>query len=155
MSLGCRTRTENAENIAFACVGKDFWSHTVHIFAKPVVQGVHLEQVMNLDIQTWRWQETSPTKNKSKLLGNLDFENRMDTASLIIWKVRQYVVNREWRGNIRAGQRRNHFRSASVIILLLTSSKKYSQPKKIAQRIELLTKFAHNEQVYCEQKFAQ
>ena len=30
-----------------------------------------------------------------------------------------------------------------------------SQPTKIAQRKTLLTKFAHNEQIYCEQKFAQ
>ena len=45
--------------------------------------------------------------------------------------------------------------SASVIILLLTSAKTCSQPKKIAQWIKLITKFAHNEQIYCEQKFAQ
>jgi hypothetical protein len=43
---------------------------------------------------------------------------------------------------------------ANVIILLLTSAKNCSQSKKIAQRIGLLTKFAHNEQIYCEQKFA-
>jgi hypothetical protein len=40
--------------------------------------------------------------------------------------------------------------SASAIILLLTSAKKIAHsPRK------LLTKFAHNEQIYCEQKFAQ
>jgi hypothetical protein len=42
--------------------------------------------------------------------------------------------------------------SASAIILLLTSAKK--SPTKIAQRKKLLMKFAHNEQIYCEQKFA-
>jgi hypothetical protein len=45
--------------------------------------------------------------------------------------------------------------SASAIILLLMSAKNCSQPTKIAQRKKLLTKFAHNEQIYCEQKFAQ
>jgi hypothetical protein len=35
--------------------------------------------------------------------------------------------------------------SASVIILLLKSAKNCSQPKKIAQKIELHTKFAHGE----------
>jgi hypothetical protein len=45
--------------------------------------------------------------------------------------------------------------SASAIILLLTSAKSCSQLTKIALRKKLLTKFAHNEQVYCEQKFAQ
>jgi hypothetical protein len=45
--------------------------------------------------------------------------------------------------------------SAIVIILMLTYAKKFSKPKKIAQPIKLLTKFAHNEQIYCEQKFAQ
>jgi hypothetical protein len=45
--------------------------------------------------------------------------------------------------------------SASVIILLLTSAKYCSHPKKIAKRIELLTKFAYNEQIFCELEFAQ
>jgi hypothetical protein len=31
--------------------------------------------------------------------------------------------------------------------LLLTSAKNCPQPKKVAQRIKLLTKFAHNEQI--------
>jgi hypothetical protein len=44
--------------------------------------------------------------------------------------------------------------SASAIILLLTSAKNCSHPTKIAHRKKLLTKFAHNEQIYCEQKFA-
>jgi hypothetical protein len=74
-------------------------------------------------------------------------------------KVRQYVENCEW-GNIHAGRMRNHFRSlsgwhktglASVIILLLTSEKNCSQPKKTAhQRIKLLiicNKFAHGESI--------
>jgi hypothetical protein len=39
--------------------------------------------------------------------------------------------------------------SASAIILLLTSAKIAHSPQK------LLTKFANNEQIYCEQKFAQ
>jgi hypothetical protein len=65
---------------------------------------------------------------------------------------------------LRAGRRRNLFRSmsdwlktgsASVIILLLTSAKYCSHPKKIAKRIELLTKFAYNEQIFCELEFAQ
>jgi hypothetical protein len=43
--------------------------------------------------------------------------------------------------------------SASAIIMLLTSGKNCSQPTKIARRKKLLTKFAHNEQIYCEQKF--
>jgi hypothetical protein len=38
---------------------------------------------------------------------------------------------------------------SSAIVLLLTSAKKLLREKK------LLTKFAHNEQIYCEQKFAQ
>jgi hypothetical protein len=33
--------------------------------------------------------------------------------------------------------------------------KNCSQPTKIARRKKLLTKYAHNEQIYCEQKFAQ
>jgi hypothetical protein len=45
--------------------------------------------------------------------------------------------------------------SASAIILLLTSAKNCSHPTKIAHRKKLPTKFAHNEQIYCEQKFAQ
>jgi hypothetical protein len=45
--------------------------------------------------------------------------------------------------------------ATSAIIFLLTSAKNCSQPTKIAQRKKLLTKFAHNEQIYCEQKFAQ
>jgi hypothetical protein len=45
--------------------------------------------------------------------------------------------------------------SASAIILLLTSANDCSQPTKIAERKKLLTKFAHNEQIYCDQKFAQ
>jgi hypothetical protein len=49
----------------------------------------------------------------------------------------------------------------STNILLLTSAKKLltahknCTSKKIAHRKKLLMKFAHNEQVYCEQKFAQ
>jgi hypothetical protein len=45
--------------------------------------------------------------------------------------------------------------SASTIILLLTSAKNCWHRTKIAHRKKLLTKFAHNEQIYCEQKFAQ
>jgi hypothetical protein len=71
------------------------------------------------------------------------------TYTTFSWKVRQYVVNREWRKK-RAGRRRNHSRfmsgwlktgSASAIILLLTSAKKLLTAhenwleKKIAHKI--------------------
>jgi hypothetical protein len=53
------------------------------------------------------------------------------------------TVSRSMSGWLKTG-------SASAIILLLTSAKKIAHsPQK------LLTKFAHNEQIYCEQKFAQ
>jgi hypothetical protein len=44
--------------------------------------------------------------------------------------------------------------ASAIIFLLMLSAKNCSKPTKIAQRKKLLTKFAHNEQVYCEQKFA-
>ena len=74
------------------------------------------------------------------------------------------IRGKSYLGRARAGRRMNYFcsmsgtlktGSASIIILLLTSAKNCSQPKKIAQRIKLLSKFAHKEQIYCEQKFAQ
>jgi hypothetical protein len=45
--------------------------------------------------------------------------------------------------------------SASVIILLLTSAKKLLTAQENCIEKKLLTKFAHNEQIYCEQKFVQ
>jgi hypothetical protein len=45
--------------------------------------------------------------------------------------------------------------SASAIILLLTSAKKLLTAHENCSEKKLLTKFAHNEQIYCEQKFAQ
>jgi hypothetical protein len=58
------------------------------------------------------------------------------------------IISRSMSGWLKTG-------SASANILLLTSAKNCSQPTKIARRTKLLTKFAHNEQIYCEQKFAQ
>jgi hypothetical protein len=62
------------------------------------------------------------------------------------------------------GRRRNHF---ALNVWLAQNwigqrdnlaadvcKKNCSQPTKIARRKKLLTKFAHNEQIYCEQKFA-
>ena len=73
-------------------------------------------------------------------------------------KVRQYVVNREW-GNIRAGRRRNHFPFHVWLAQNWIGQRDYLAAdvcKKIAHSPrKLLTKFAHNEQIYCEQKFAQ
>jgi hypothetical protein len=45
--------------------------------------------------------------------------------------------------------------SASAIILLLTPAKKLLTAHKNCSEKKMLTKFAHNEQIYCEQKFAQ
>jgi hypothetical protein len=45
--------------------------------------------------------------------------------------------------------------SASAIILLLTSAKKLLTARKNCSEKKLLTKFTHNEQIYCDQKFAQ
>jgi hypothetical protein len=44
---------------------------------------------------------------------------------------------------------------ASAIILLLTSAKKLLTAHENCSEKKLLMKFAHNEQIYCEQSFAQ
>jgi hypothetical protein len=45
--------------------------------------------------------------------------------------------------------------SASVIILLLTSAKKLLTAQENCSENKIAHKFAHNEQIYGEQKFAQ
>jgi hypothetical protein len=51
-------------------------------------------------------------------------------------------------GWLKIGSASAIYRAADVCKKLLTAT-------KIAHRKKLLTKFAHNEQIYCEQKFAQ
>ncbi len=96
-----------------------------------------------------------------KLSVGVPLSNQYFYVNTSSWKVRQYVVN-EGIYAPAGGETTSRFMSgwlktgsASAITLLLTSAKNCSQPTKIAQRIKLLTKFAHNEQIYCEQKFAQ
>jgi hypothetical protein len=51
--VGCRTRTENTENLAFACVRNDFEVTQLISLQNEWSKGCTLNRLWNLDIQTW------------------------------------------------------------------------------------------------------